>query len=302
VPFRFRVLACGPGADFLLADATALRDLRPGPRVVPSVDGASARSPIAQSSQRFSRLNTVDSAHEVRHHCLEIGEERSIRARPGQIVRIERDRHDRLVPQRRLSANVSVRAADDRSTGERLAAFRAHQIHQCHEHAVLLGDVTRQTLPALEVGGDRTFVLAPPYTPGGGSRQNEDRGRSVERRYGSGETVPGVFADEHRRAAPMRVESAHLEAAIDESFLVEHPVCRQEELPMHVPDNRLIASQRHIERAIIVGVVPHLVEPNAHIERPRCINRRGVLQLQVAGECARAHRDVADATFNEVSR
>ncbi len=113
--------------------------------------------------------------------------------------------------------------------------------------------------------------------------------------------MPGVFADQHRRAAPTRVEGAHLEPAIDEPFLVEQTVCRKKQLAVHVPDQRLVASQRYIERAIIEGVVPHLVESNAHIEWLRCTNCRGVLGLKIAGKGAGGHRDVADATFHEVS-
>jgi hypothetical protein len=47
-------------------------------------------------------------------------------------------------------------------------------------------------------------------------------------------------------ATPGSIESADLEAAIDESFLVEHAVGRQEQLAVHVPDDGLVASQRHI--------------------------------------------------------
>ncbi len=113
--------------------------------------------------------------------------------------------------------------------------------------------------------------------------------------------MPGVFTDQHRRATPRRIKRANLEAAVDESFLVEHPVCRQEELAMHMADYGLVASQRHIERAIIEGVVPHLVEPNAHIECPRCSNCGSVLRLKVPGKGARRQGDIAYAPFDEIA-
>jgi len=115
--------------------------------------------------------------------------------------------------------------------------------------------------------------------------------------------VPGIFADEHRGPAPIGVESAYLEAAVHESFLVEQAVGREEELSVDVPDDRLAAAprQRHIERTIIEGVVPDLVEPNAHIERPWCSNSRGVLRVKVPGQRTGGHRNVADSAFHEVS-
>src|SRR5438132_2892090 len=68
-----------------------------------------------------------------------------------------------------------------------------------------------------------------------------------------------------------------------------------------MPDEGLFASQRHIERTIIEGVVPHLVEPNAHIQLQRGTNCGGVLRLQVAREGAGGQRDIADSSFDEVS-
>src|SRR5438445_4904 len=113
--------------------------------------------------------------------------------------------------------------------------------------------------------------------------------------------MPGVFADQHRRASPLGVECSHLESTVDEPFLIEQPVRRQEELAVDMPDEGLFASQRHIERTIIEGVVPHLVEPNAHIQLPRGTNCGGVLRLQVAREGAGGQRDIADSSFDEVS-
>jgi hypothetical protein len=69
---------------------------------------------------------------------------------------------------------------------------------------------------------------------------------------------------------------------------------------MHVVDYGLIASQRHIERAIIEGVVPHLVEPNAHIECPRCTNYGSVLRLKVPGKGARRQGDITYSPLDEI--
>src|SRR4051812_26065939 len=112
--------------------------------------------------------------------------------------------------------------------------------------------------------------------------------------------MPGVFADQHASAPKCGVESADLEAPIDEALLVEESVGRKEELAVHVTDYRLFGSQRHIEGTIIEGVVPLLVEPNAHIEGPRCTNCGDVLRLKIAGEGAGRHGDVANAAFDEV--
>ena len=197
----------------------------------PSPGGpARAVAAVVAERQSLARLNAIDGAHQVRHHRLQVGEQRRVGARAGEILRVERDRHDRLVPQRRLRANIAVRSGDDRSAGEGLSAFGADEIHQRHEHAVLLGDVAREALPPLEIGGYRTFVLARPHSARGRRRQNEYEVGTIERGDGSGEAVPGVLADQHRGAAPARVECANLESAIDEPFFVEHSVGRKEQL------------------------------------------------------------------------
>src|SRR6185437_10700954 len=101
------------------------------------------------------------------------------------------------------------------STGKGLPAFRPDEIHQRHEYSVLLRDVTRETLPAFEIGGNGSFILARPNAPGRRRSDNVKRRRAVERSNGPGEAVPRVFADQHRRSARWRIERADLEAAID---------------------------------------------------------------------------------------
>ena len=135
---------------------------------------------------------------------------------------------------------------------------------------MLFRDIARETLPALQIGRNGSFVFARPDAAGGRRGDNEENRCAVQRCHCASEAVPGVFTNQYSRSAPLRIEGANLEPAIDESFLVEQPVRRQEELPVHVTDDRLSPSpaQRHIERTIIEGVVPHLVKPNAHIERP----------------------------------
>jgi len=272
-----------------------------------SVDGADVLHAGIHGSEStlvvFPSLDAIHGAHQVRHHRLQVGQERRVRPRTSEVLWIEGDRHDRFVPQRRSRADIAVGPRDYRSARERLAAFGADEIYQRHEHPLLLGDITREPLPPLEIGRHRAFVLPRPNSARRGSGQNEYHRRAVERGDRSGETVPRVLADEHRGTAPARVECADLEATVDEPLFIEHSVSWKEELAVDVPDHRLIgiSTQSHIERAIIESVVPHLVKPNAHIEWPRCINSSGVLRLKVASERAGCHGDVADAAFDEIS-
>src|SRR5437762_2194297 len=175
-----------------------------------------------------------------------------------------------------------MRPANDGSPGKGFAALSSNQIHQRHEHAMFLGNVAREQLPPLEVCGHLTFIFPSPYPAGWRRRDDEDYRCPIERCHSAGETMPGVLADQHCGAAPVGVEGANLEPAIDEPLLVEKPVGGQEEFSVHVADHGLATPsiQRYIERAIIEGVVPHLVESNAHIEGPRCSNDGCVLRLK----------------------
>lgn len=79
--------------------------------------------------------------------------------------------------------------------------------------------------------------------------------------------MPCILADEHRGATPARVESADLEPAIHEALLVEQPVGRKENFPVYVADYRGFAAEGCVERTVVDGVVPDLIEPESDVER-----------------------------------
>ena len=95
-------------------------------------------------------------------------------------------------------------SGDERSARENLPALAADQVRQRHEHAVLVGDVADQPLPAAHArrARDRRRPAARPARRR--RRRNEDHLRAVERGDRRRQAVPRVLADEHRRAPPRR--------------------------------------------------------------------------------------------------
>src|ERR1700730_8260038 len=112
--------------------------------------------------------------------------------------------------------------ADDGSTRKGFSTLSSDEIHERDEYTVLFGDIAGKSLPPLQVGWNWPFVLPRPDAARGRRGHNENHRRAVEGSHGSGEAVPGVLTDQHRGAAPRRVEGANLETAIDEPLLVEH--------------------------------------------------------------------------------
>src|SRR5512141_1956781 len=70
---------------------------------------------------------------------------------------------------------------------------------------------------------------------------------------------------------------------------------------MHMTNDRLIASQRHIQRTIIDGVVPHLVETEPDVHRLERRNRRAILRIEIANESTGRNSMLAHAAFEEIS-
>ena len=135
-----------------------------------------------------------------------------------------------------------MRSADDRSARKSLAALSADQIHERDEYAVLFSDVARETLPAFQVSWNWSLVLARPHSACRRRRKDEKHRCAVQRGDSSGEAVPRILADQHGCTSPLRLEGPNFESAIDESFLVEKPISRQEELAVNVTDHRPIRS------------------------------------------------------------
>ena len=142
----------------------------------------------------------------------------------------------RFLERRRARARVAARAHDERAALKHPAALAADEARERHEHAVLLGDVANQPVPARDAAGNRRAVGALERATRGRRRRHEHHMRAVERGDQSRERMPRIFAHEHRRAPPRRVERADLVAALDETLFVEQAVRRQKSLPMDVQD------------------------------------------------------------------
>ena len=129
-----------------------------------------------------------------------------------------------------------LRTRDERSAGKQLAAFAAHEIRERDEHAMLVGDVASEPIPATHARRSGNAVVLRRDATRRRRRANEDELRAVERGDRRGHAVPRILADEHRGASPRRVERANLASALDEPFLVEQTVGRQKHLAMDVSD------------------------------------------------------------------
>ena len=119
---------------------------------------------------------------------------------------------------------------------------------------------------------------------------------AVERRDQSRERMPRVLADEHRGAAPRRVERTDLVAALDESLLVEQSVRRQERLAVNVQDLGR-ASAPHVRQAVVQVAIELLVEPDHGVDR----RAAGMRRRSPAASSAAAERHLADAALDEVA-
>ena len=125
--------------------------------------------------------NPLDVGDEVRHHDLEVRDERHVRACARHVHRIYTGCENGLLPQRPAHAQVTLGTHDHRRAREHLAPFASHEVRERDEHSVLFGDVTRETLPAVHARRARRAVLLKPRSSRGRSREQKNQLRAVER-------------------------------------------------------------------------------------------------------------------------
>ena len=111
--------------------------------------------------------------------------------------------------------------------------------------------------------------------------------------------MPGVLTDQDRRASPRRVERLHAPAGLDEPFLIEDSVGREEHLAVDVADAGVAISQSGVERGVVEPVLVQLVEAEGDVER------RGlgiaVLAREILEQLLRRHGEIPHATLEEVA-
>ena len=167
---------------------------------------------------------------------------------------------------------------------------------------MLLGDVAAQALPARDARGAGDGVLA----RGGPTRrrrgEHEDHLRAVQRGDRTGEGVPGVLADEHRRASPRGVEGADAVPPLHEALLVEEGVGGEEVLAMHVHEGgRRIPTEREVGGAVVQGAVERLVEAEDEVDRRAARDGGAIARLDLRAQRLGGERDLADPTLEEVA-
>src|ERR1035437_2008770 len=123
--------------------------------------------------------------------------------------------------------------------------------------------------------------------------------------------MPRILANEHRRPAPRRIERAHAVAPLDESFLVEEPARREEVLAVHVQDPIRAAAvpaagrftpQLHVHEAVVEISLELFVKADYHVEGCRAGRGGPVRARERPREIVGGDRQLADTTFDEVSR
>ena len=184
---------------------------------------------------------------------------------------------------------------DERAALEHAPALAAHETRERDVHAVLLGDVADQPVPARHARRNRDAVGALERAARRRRGRHEHHVRAVERRDQPRERMPRILADQHGRAAPRRVERADGVAALDEPLLVEQAVRREEVLPVHVQDLRRAAAA-HVREAVVQVAFELLVESDHRVDR-RAAVRRG----ESGGELAGGQRHLANAALDEVA-
>ena len=261
------------------------------------------RGIVVVDERRFFRCaHVVELAAQVRERRAQVGQHRHVGARPVDVGKVERERDHRRLERRRPQAHVAARPDDHRGAAEGLPPFAPHEVGEHGVHAMFLGDVADQALPARHARRSGNRVIARPRPARGGGRAHNHQLRAIERRDRAGERVPRVLADEHRGRPPRAGEGADLVPALHEALLVEHAVRRQEVLAMdveHLAPGR--GPEPNAERAVVQRVPPPLIEPDHHLERVGTVDHRAVDPVEFAGQRAGGHGQVADPAFDEVA-
>jgi len=239
----------------------------------------------------------MQAAHQVRQLHLEIRQQRQVGAGAGDLLEIERRRHQRFVEERASHDQVAARAGYQRSTDEPLAALESDELGERDVHPVLARNVLHQPLPPEGAGGATAFDRLNASRRAGARHQDELR--PVQRADRRHDRVPCVLAHEEHGAPPVGLERCNTASRLDEPLLVEHAVRRQEDLPMHVPDGRTAPSQRSVDRRVVQPVAMHFVEAERDVEG--WCGRFPVDPFQVAEQLLRRHGEIADTPLKEVA-
>ena len=184
---------------------------------------------------------------QMRQPHLEIGQQREVGARPGDLLEVQDCGDDRFLKDRCLHQQVPPRTGQDRSAGKRLPTLESHQLRQGHVDAVLPGDVLGQPAPAGQTHRTSRGVIAGDHPAGGAGARDDDQLGAIERRQHGSEGVPGILADEDRRPAPTGIEGLDAPAGLDEAFLVEDAVGGQKDLSMDVTDPGVWPAERGVQ-------------------------------------------------------
>ena len=211
---------------------------------LPRSAGPPAVDPPLLPPRRVQRSQQVGQPH------LEIGEQRQVRPRAGDLLEVERRRDQRLLEQRALARSASPRGIrHERAAGKRLAALEAHQLRQRDDRRRARRRCPGRSAPA----GEARWVGPPPSSP--------DRCRAPGSRSGTmmscaPSSAASIGVNECQASSQIRiaarpqrrVERLHAPPGLDEALLVEHSVGRQEHLAVDVPDAGVGPAQRDVER------------------------------------------------------
>ncbi len=80
--------------------------------------------------------------------------------------------------------------------------------------------------------------------------------------------MPEIFADQHRRPAPARIERGDLRSRFDESLLLKYAISRQEDLAMNVHEPRTFRAEFGVQRRVVDVLIVFLIETDHRVNRP----------------------------------
>src|SRR6266511_3869902 len=257
-------------------------------------------SPFVAGSNA-TRIPPPETFDQYRERALQVRQQRRIGPRRRQRVEIDVGGEQRFFEQRAARDDSSRRVDHRRRAGKALAALEPHEVRECDEHAMLLGDTAHDPLPPHDGRRQRlafTIVVLARASGRRGTRHDEQL-RALERGHRGGERMPRVLTDQDRGGpAPTGLERAHaVLAAVHETLFVEHAVRRQEHLAMHVPDcGLLVRVERDVERRVIDVILKALVEADDDVDRSTLVTGGEIARQRAGGD-----RELLDPAFHEVA-
>ena len=227
---------------------------------------------VVREDVRRAGLHLRERVAQMRHHRLEIGDERHVGARAGDVGEVDPGDDERLFPERAAHAHVALRAGEQRAAGELLARLRSRRGSRARRYTPCSSAMSR-------VSRSHRETLAGPGTSsvfGHAPRAGGADGTMMSCAPSSAAIVPvsecQASSQTSIAARPHGVSNARMSRPRSTNRSSSNsPYVGQEHLAMHVAHERRRLAERDVDRAVVQLVAPHLVEAE---RRRRSAGRR----------------------------